>query len=86
MKKRFLKAVEVEKIFDETRANDTDFCTGEVAIIKTIVETAKRNGRMGDKILLVIPPHYIHIPEWQRTADLLKASNIGANYNKYKWG
>ena len=85
MKKRFLKAVEVEKIFDETRANDTDFCTGEVAIIKTIVETAKRNGRIGDKILLVIPPHYIHIPEWQRTADLLKASNIGANYNKYKW-
>lgn len=84
-KKRFLKATEVERVFNEVRENDKDFASGEVAIIKTIVETAKRNGRIGDKVLLVLPPHYVHIPEWQRTADLLRASNIGANYNKYKW-
>jgi len=84
-RKRFLKATEVEKIFDEARERDMDFSTGEVAIIRTIVETAKRNGRIGDKVQLVIPPHYVHIPRWQRTADLLKASNIGANYNSCKW-
>lgn len=84
-RKRFLKATEVERIFDEVREKDSDFTTGEIAIIKTIVETAKRNGRIGDKTLLVLPPHYVHIPEWQRIADLLKASGIGANYNKYKW-
>ena len=84
-KRRFLKPAEVEQIFDEVRENDKDFSAGEVAIIKTIVETAKRNGRIGDKVLLVLPPHYLHIPGWQRTADLLKASAIGAKYNKHKW-
>jgi hypothetical protein len=32
-----------------------------------------------------LPPHYVHVPEWQRIADLLKANAIGANYNKHKW-
>ena len=84
-KRRFLKPAEVEALFNEARENDKDFSAGEIAIIKTIYETAKRNGRIGDKVLLVLPPHYIHIPGWQRTADLLRASAIGANYNKYKW-
>ena len=84
-KRRYLKATEVEKLFEQTREKDTEFANGETAIIKTIVETAKRNGRIGDKILLVIPPHYVHIPDWQRSADLARARAIGSNYNKYKW-
>ena len=84
-KRRNLKAMEVEVMFNEARKLDADFSSGEQSIIRTIIETAKRNGRMGDKVLLVIPPHYIHIPEWQRTADLNRAREIGTNYNPYKW-
>lgn len=84
-KRRFLKAIEVEKLFDQVREKDAEFSAGENSIIKTIIETAKRNGRIGDKVLLVIPPHYIHIPNWQRSADLSRARAIGTNYNKYKW-
>lgn len=83
MKKRYFEAQETEKIF--AGARDEDFINGEESIVKTIVESAKRNGRIGDKILLVIPPEYAHIPDWQRRADLGRASAIGANYNKYKW-
>ena len=84
-KKRYLKANEVEAMLNETRDKDTDFCTGETAIVKAIIENAKRNGRMGDKIILVIPPYYLHNPEWQRETDLLRAREIGTNYNKNKW-
>ena len=84
-KRRNLKAVQVEAMFDEVRKADTEFSAGEISIIRTIMENAKRNGRIGDKVLLVIPPHYIHIPEWQRQADLLRAREIGTNYNKHKW-
>lgn len=82
-KRRFLKATEVEAIFNESR--NEEFLASEDAIIRTIVETAKRNGRIGDKTLLVVPPQYVHIPDWQRTADLARAREIGSNYNRYKW-
>lgn len=85
MKKRYLKPEEVEMIFNEARKKDKDFFAGEVSIIKTIVDTAKRNGRIGDKILLVISPYYAHIPSWQRKADLLRAKEIGEGYNKNLW-
>ena len=84
-KKRYLKATEVEAILNEAREKDTDFCAGETSIIKAIIENAKRNGRMGDKIILVIPPYYLHNPEWQRETDLLRAREIGSSYNKNKW-
>jgi len=84
-KRRFLKATEVERLFEQARENDTQFSEGETSIIRTIIETAKRNGRIGDKILLVVPPRYIHIPTWQRSADLSRARAIGNEYNKYKW-
>ena len=84
-KKRYLKANEVEEMLNEVREKDADFCAGETAIIKAIIENAKRNGRMGDKVILVIPPYYLHNPEWQRQTDLLRAREIGANYNKNKW-
>lgn len=83
MKKRYYTPSEVEKIFEQAR--DKDFIAGEESITKTIVESAKRNGRIGDKILLVVSPQDAHIPNWQRTTDLGRASTIGANYNKYKW-
>lgn len=85
MKRRNLKATEVERMFNEVRKADAEFCAGEQSIIRTIMETAKRNGRIGDKTLLVIPPHYIHVPDWQRNADLLRAREIGTAYNKHKW-
>ena len=82
-KRRFLKANEVEAMFNGNRGEE--FLSSEDAIIRTIIETAKRNGRIGDKTLLVVPPHYVHIPDWQRTADLSRAREIGTNYNRYKW-
>jgi len=84
-KRRNLKATEVEAMFNVVRKADAEFSAGEQSIIRTIMETAKRNGRIGDKVLLVIPPHYIHIPDWQRNADLLRAREIGTGYNKHKW-
>lgn len=85
MKRRNLKANEVEAMFNEVRKLDADFSAGEQSIVRTIMETAKRNGRIGDKVLLVLPPYYIHIPDWQRKADLLRAREIGIGYNKHKW-
>lgn len=82
-KRRFLRPEEVEAVFNDAR--EERFKANEVDIISTIVETAKRNGRIGDKVLLVIPPEYVHIPDWQRIADLNRAREIGTKYNQYKW-
>lgn len=82
-KRRFLRAKEVEMMFNEARSEE--FLAGEDAIVRTSVGTAKRNGRIGDKILLVLPPWWVHIPDWQRTADLSRSREIGTNYNPYKW-
>ena len=84
-RKRFYKPMEVETMLQEKReveglTGDTEFKT-----IKATIETAKRNRRVGDKILIVVPPSYIHVPDWQRKLDISKAQKIGFNYNKYKW-
>lgn len=85
MKKRYLKPAEVEVIFEEARKKDADFYDGEKAIIQTVVNTAKRNTRIGDKIFLVIPPYYCHAPHWQRTTDVLHAKTIGDKYGSAQW-
>ena len=86
MTKNIYKATEVENILmKEIRSNDLDFHKGEKSIIKTLMENAKRNGRVGDKILLVIPPYYVHVPDWQRKLDLRRAKAIGNNYDPYQW-
>ena len=42
MKKRFLKATEVEKLFDAVREKDSAFSAGgEEAVVRAIVETAE---------------------------------------------
>ena len=80
------KATEVESILlKEIRSKDLDFYRGEKSIIKTLMENAKRNGRVGDKILLVIPPYYVHVPDWQRKADIKRAKAIGEAYDPYQW-
>ena len=82
-KRRFLKATEVEATVNKVR--EAGFLSGETTIISTIVETAKRNGRIGDKILSVVNPEWIHFPDWQRSLDIARARAIGMNYNRHKW-
>jgi len=82
-KRRFLKATEVEATVNKAR--EEGFLSGETTIISTIVETAKRNGRIGDKILSVVNPEWVHFPDWQRSLDLSRARQIGMNYNRHKW-
>lgn len=84
--KNIYKPTEVENIFfKEARSTDLDFYKGEKSIIRTLLENAKRNGRIGDKTLLVIPPYYAHVPDWQRKAVLSDAKEIGQNYDPYQW-
>lgn len=85
MKKRYLKPEEVEAIFEQARKNDVDFYAGEKAIIQTVVNTAKRNSRIGDKTLLVTQPYCIHAPKWQRKTDILRAKAIGDRYEAAQW-
>ena len=85
MKKRRLTPTEVEKLFDAVREREGFSAEGESAVVKAIVETAKRNGTHGDKVIVVVAPYQVHIPRWQRMADLLRANSIGANYNSCKW-
>lgn len=83
--KRYYKAIEVEALLQGTREKENFTGVAEKTAIKTILETAQRNGRIGDKVLLVIPTKYIHIPRWQRKLDMSRAREIGMKYNKYKW-
>lgn len=75
----------IEREMQESR-NAEEF-TGKVETItiKQIVENAKINSRFGDKVLTNINPLHVHIPEWQRQCDVISATEIGTNYNKYKW-
>lgn len=83
--KRFYKATEVEAMLQAVREKEQFTGSTEKAAIKTIIETAQRNGRIGDKVLLVIPTKYIHIPKWQRKLDMGRSKEIGFKYNKFKW-
>lgn len=84
-KRVYLSPKEVET--DLNKAREKEGFTGEVekAAVKTMIETAKKNGRVGDKLLIVLSPIYIHIPAWQRKLYLPRAQSIGTNYSKYKW-
>lgn len=85
MKRVYLKAKEAEKEMQAVRETE-GFCgKNEKLLINNMVKNAKRNSRIGDKLLMVIDPKQVHIPDWQRRIKLANAYNIGANYNCYKW-
>lgn len=85
MKRSYLTAKEAEQVMQETRNQDGFTGKNEKILVNTMVKNAKANNRIGDKLLMVIDPKYIHIPEWQRNIRLEKAYAIGNNYDKYKW-
>lgn len=84
-KRVYLTPLEAEAELEKAR-KEIGFCGKlEAAAVKTMVETAKQNGKFGDKILIVLSPVYIHIPKWQRKLYLPRAISIGNNYEKHKW-
>ena len=85
MRRVYLKAKEAEKEMQETREEKKFVGENEKLLIENLVKTAKNNSRIGDKLLMVIDPMEIHIPEWQRRIKLERAYSIGNNYNSYKW-
>lgn len=85
MKRSYLTAKEAEEIMQETRNQEGFTGKNEKLLVSNIIKNAKANNRIGDKLLMVIDPMYIHIPEWQRDVRLERAYAIGNNYNKSKW-
>ena len=83
--KNYFKAIEVEEIFNNAREEEGKFIKAEEAIVLSLYEGAKRNNRLGDKIQIVMEPCYIHIPSWQRKADLSRALKIGNEYQSFLW-
>ena len=83
--KRFLTARESEREMQDARETNGFVGKVETGTVNTLLETAKQNCRLGDKLLMVINPMYVHIPEWQRNMDAHKALAIGSDYNSYKW-
>lgn len=84
-KRVYLKAKEAEKEMQVSR-NEEGFCgNNERLIVANMIKNAKLNSRIGDKLLMVVDPKAIHIPEWQRRIKLARAYTIGNNYNSYKW-
>lgn len=71
--KKFMKATEVEVMMQETRNENGFSGQSEKMLVKNLVELAKSNGRIGDKILMVVSPSQIHMPKWQRKADVVRA-------------
>ena len=84
-KKRIYKPAETEAMLQAAREKESFAGNTEKIAMKNIIATAKRNGRIGDKTLVVVPPKYVHIPTWQRTLDIARAQNIGIHYDKNKW-
>ena len=85
MRRVYLKEKEAEKEMQEAREEKKFVGENEKLLIENLVKTAKNNSRIGDKLLMVIDPMEIHIPEWQRRIKLERAYSIGNNYNSYKW-
>lgn len=85
MRRVYLKAKEAEKEMQEFREEKKFVGENEKLLIENLVKSAKNNSRIGDKLLMVIDPMQIHIPEWQRRIKLERAYSIGNNYNSYKW-
>lgn len=84
-KKVYLKANEAEKEMQTVREAEGFVGKNEKILIENMVKNARNNSRIGDKLLMVIDPKQIHIPEWQRRIKLARAYDIGNNYNRYKW-
>lgn len=84
-KRVYLKAKEAEKEMQEARKKNEFTGKNEKLLIENLVKSAKNNSRIGDKLLMVIDPMQIHIPDWQRRIKLERAYSIGNNYNSYKW-
>lgn len=80
----YLKAKEAEMEMQEVRNAEGFTGKTEKLLIANMVKAAKNNSRIGDKLLMVIDPKYIHIPDWQRRIKLARAYEIGNNYNSYK--
>lgn len=85
MQRSYLTAKEAEEIMQETRNQEGFTGKNEKLLVSNMIKNAKANNRIGDKLLMVIDPMYIHIPEWQRDVRLERAYAIGNNYNKSKW-
>ena len=81
----YFTAEETESILQNERIRIGFVGDVETTVVKTMIETAKQNGRFGDKVLMVINPVYIHVPAWQRKLNSVNALKIGVEYNKYKW-
>lgn len=84
-KRVYLKAKDAEKEMQEARKADGFIGKTEKVLIANMVKAARNNSRVGDKLLMVVDPKYIHIPDWQRRIKLSRAYEIGNNYNSYKW-
>ena len=84
-KRVYLKAKEAEMEMQEARNAEGFTGKNEKLLIANMVKAARNNSRIGDKLLMVIDPKEIHIPDWQRRIKLERAYAIGNNYNSYKW-
>lgn len=81
----YLKAKDAEMEMQEAREKNGFTGKNEKILIANMVKNAKMNSRIADKLLMVVDPSEIHIPDWQRRIKLERAYSIGNNYNSYKW-
>lgn len=84
-RRTYLKAKEAEMEMQEVREKNGFTGKNEKILIANMVKNAKMNSRIADKLLMVVDPSEIHIPDWQRRIKLERAYSIGNNYNSYKW-
>lgn len=85
MSKRYLTPVEINKEMDFVRETMGFKGAAEKSGIKLAVNMARNNTKINDKVIMVIEPHMVHMPTWQRKTDTLRSNNIGRNYSSYKW-
>lgn len=86
MRRNFLFPEEAEAEIKDLRKKDGIDAKTEKIIVKNLIENAKANSRIGDKVLICIDPKFIHYPEWQREIRVPKALEIGNNYDSKRWG
>ena len=65
-KRVYLKAKDAEKEMQEARKADGFIGKTEKMLIANMVKTARNNSRVGDKLLMVVDPKYIHISSVSR--------------------
>ena len=62
-KRVYLKAKEAEMEMQEARNAEGFTGKTEKLLIANMIKAAKNNSRIGDKLLMVVDPKQIHIPE-----------------------